>query len=523
MSKPTQDLDILSSPSRIRKDIVDLSKEELDKLIYAWTGIQENPPDPDTQPDDPNTMSFFNIAAFHGEPFRGAGYSNSGWWGGYCNHGNVLFPTWHRAYLLCLENALRSISYCKDVTLPFWNQVIVENTDKPIPEIFLQKKYTYQTDAIPGMKDPITGTRSTVRNPLYSYQLQRAVFDRLSSIPDADYSKPYKYETVRYPFSGLVSTDEIKATSTHNQTMNDLGEKKINELLQQNVSNWLIGTVTNSEGKKIGANTRAKYIRSLSAPNYTVYSNTTSAQRWNDDRFEGSEVGSTAKTDGDKNAVVSGESPHNAIHLAVGGFHVPGISNYSHIPGANGDMGENNTAAFDPIFFFHHCFIDLMFWAWQVHHGKEHELDIITAYPGTNSVDNQGPTPGIPGNTWLGLDTTLNPFTNHILPRVRKRLLEDIFALKEHHGDRSGDHHEDRSEDTRGEYSGDTHEDRSTDYPGNVGPPHGIRLPTDPPTDASYGPLRIPSAKPLTSRVSSISLFLLLVSLQKGILVFSAD
>jgi hypothetical protein len=414
MSKPTQDLDILSSPSRIRKDIVDLSKEELDKLIYAWTGIQENPPDPDTQPDDPNTMSFFNIAAFHGEPFRGAGYSNSGWWGGYCNHGNVLFPTWHRAYLLCLENALRSISYCKDVTLPFWNQVIVENTDKPIPEIFLQKKYTYQTDAIPGMKDPITGTRSTVRNPLYSYQLQRAVFDRLSSIPDADYSKPYKYETVRYPFSGLVSTDEIKATSTHNQTMNDLGEKKINELLQQNVSNWLIGTVTNSEGKKIGANTRAKYIRSLSAPNYTVYS-------------------------------------------------------------------------------------------------------------GPNSVDNQGPTPGIPGNTWLGLDTTLNPFTNHILPRVRKRLLEDIFALKEHHGDRSGDHHEDRSEDTRGEYSGDTHEDRSTDYPGNVGPPHGIRLPTDPPTDASYGPLRIPSAKPLTSRVSSISLFLLLVSLQKGILVFSAD
>jgi tyrosinase len=407
-SKPTQNPESISSPSRVRKDIVDLNKEELDKLIYAWTGIQNKPPDPDTEPDDPNTLSFFNIAGLHGEPFRGAGYSNSGWWDGYCNHSNVLFPTWHRAYLLCLENALRSIPYCRDVTLPFWNQVIVQNIHKPIPEIFLQKTYTYQTNAIPEMMDSKTNTGSTVRNPLYSYQLQRAVLDRLSSIPDADYSKPYKYETVRYPFSGLVSTSDIKATSTHNEYMNILGEEKTNEALQQNVYNWLIGTAKNSGGEKIGADTRAKYIRSLSAPNYTVYSNTTSAQRWNDDRFEGSEVGSTAKTDGAENAVVSGESPHNAIHLAVGGFNVPG-ANYSYISGANGDMGENDTAAFDPIFFFHHCFIDLMFWAWQIHHDRAHKLDIIPMYPGTNSVDNQGPTPGIPGNTWLGLDTPLNP------------------------------------------------------------------------------------------------------------------
>lgn len=30
--------------------------------------------------------------------------------------------------------------------------------------------------------------------------------------------------------------------------------------------------------------------------------------------------------------------------------------------GSHGDMGENETAAFDPIFFFHHCNIDRMFW-----------------------------------------------------------------------------------------------------------------------------------------------------------------
>jgi tyrosinase len=85
------------------------------------------------------------------------------------------------------------------------------------------------------------------------------------------------------------------------------------------------------------------------------------------------------------------------------------------IAGANGDMGENNTAAFDPIFYFHHCFIDLWFWKWQnLNRDKGYldTLDIIPEYPGTNSIDSQGPTPGIAGNVWLTMDTPLAPFTN---------------------------------------------------------------------------------------------------------------
>lgn len=35
---------------------------------------------------------------------------------------------------------------------------------------------------------------------------------------------------------------------------------------------------------------------------------------------------------------------------------------------------------------------------------------IIHGYPGTNSVDNQGPTPGVAGGTWLSLDSPLEPF-----------------------------------------------------------------------------------------------------------------
>jgi tyrosinase len=91
---------------------------------------------------------------------------------------------------------------------------------------------------------------------------------------------------------------------------------------------------------------------------------------------------------------------------------VPGQNgDFSPIVGANGDMGENDTAGLDPIFFFHHAHIDRLFWQWQKNWGHTDSLEIIAGYPGTNSSDNQGSTPGIPPNTWLDLDTPLNPFT----------------------------------------------------------------------------------------------------------------
>jgi len=400
--------------TRIRKDINTLTPGEMDLLIYAWDYIQKQEPDEVMKHliDNPKTNSFFTIASFHGEPFRGAGYGNPNWWGGYCNHGNILFPTWHRAYLLCLEDALRRVNYnginCKDVALPYWNQLSGSNPDKPIPWIFLNKKYTYQTILKNGRN------KTTIDNPLYSYRFQKPVHDRLRPIPDADYSKPNGYETVRYPFSGLVGDSDASTTESHNDLMKMLGEEKTTDLLQSNVSNWLLDEVMNDKGQSVGGHTQDRYIQSLFVPYYTVYSNLTSAQQYNDDNFSGnSEEDSEGDSEGNSRAAVPIESPHNAIHLAVGGFEIPNYD-YSFVPGANGDMGENDTAAFDPIFYFHHCFIDLMFWAWQLKQGKKTELDLWPKYPGTNSVDSQGPTPGILSGSWLDLDTPLDPFINPI-------------------------------------------------------------------------------------------------------------
>jgi len=77
-------------------------------------------------------------------------------------------------------------------------------------------------------------------------------------------------------------------------------------------------------------------------------------------------------------------------------------------------MGENDTAGLDPLFYFHHCFVDRVFWLWQKKHKATDRLEIIPHYPGTNSVDSQGPTPGVTPNAWLTLESPLDPFKKKV-------------------------------------------------------------------------------------------------------------
>ncbi len=370
---------------RVRRSILELANEHekgntkaLDDLMRAWKGIKELP---HTDP-----RSFFVLGGYHGEPFRGAGwgFGNMTFWGGYCNHGNVLFPTWHRVYLVKLEEALQSIKGCEDVMLPYWDETDEFSLKNGIPWPLTDEHYT-----LDGKK---------IDNPLRSFVLPVTITDNVST-DNGIYTKPKGYETVRYPLSGLVGTPEAKAaTKAHNSLYPNY--KKNVKILNDNVKTWLNHKkYVASDGTMHTADILGKYKACLNAPNYTVFSNVTSAQEWN-------QVNEATE--------VPLESPHNDIHLSVGGYDVSDLGdqngNFSHIPDANGDMGENDTAGLDPIFFFHHCNVDRMFWLWQLKWGKTDELDIIPEYPGTNSSDNQGATPGVPPNTWLDLDSPLNPF-----------------------------------------------------------------------------------------------------------------
>lgn len=368
-----------SNGSRVRYSVRELQdkydngdKKPLEDLMRAWHKIKSLPPE--------DVRSFFNVGGYHGEPFVGPGALSSRYWGGYCNHGNVLFPTWHRVYLLKLEEALQSA--VPGVMMPYWDETSEETLAKGIPWCLTAEKIE------------INGHQ--INNPLRSFVLPVTVRDSITK-DDNEYTKPAGYETVRYPLSGLVGTPIAQYNSAlHNAKFPD--PEKNTKLLNDNIKAWMRHDDPSSRDPTgSGVGIYSEYVACLRAPNYTVFSNTTSAAHWNDQHTEG-------------DPVVPLEQPHNDIHLAVGGFDVPGQGEYGQIAGANGDMGENDTAALDPIFFFHHCNVDRMFWLWQKRHGKTDDLEIIADYPGTSSTDSQGPTPYLPPDTPLGLDTPLQPF-----------------------------------------------------------------------------------------------------------------
>lgn len=378
---------------RVRRSILEIQRDfdsgkdtrTLEHLMTAWAGIKA------LDPADPH--SFFVLGGYHGEPFRGAGYSNSAWWGGWCNHGNVLFPTWHRVYLKKLEEALQSIAGCEDVMLPYWDETDDYSLKHGIPRCLTDEYFTYSD----GRKIP---------NPLVSFTFPVPITDNISADQDL-YTKPLNYTTVRYPYSGLVGNDEFKeVTKKHNARWPkpEAGNVELNK----NVINWLNQEFVTlapdhvNKKHKFPAGIHHDFEACLDAPNYTVFSNTTSRQHYNELRS------------GQLPLAVALEDPHNHIHLAVGGCDITTVAgenfDASPIVGANGDMGENDTAGLDPIFYFHHCNVDRMFWIWQKKNGHRDRLEILDQYPGTNSVDSQGPTPGVAGNVWLTMESPLMPF-----------------------------------------------------------------------------------------------------------------
>ncbi|KAK0729123.1 hypothetical protein B0T21DRAFT_413224 [Apiosordaria backusii] len=328
----------------MRQDVTKLSGQELDRLVRGFQGIMA------LGPDDPD--SFSQIATYHGLP---------AW---YCQHGNVLFPLWHRAYILRLERALRKVLKDDTFAMPFWNETSDASAKGGLPSIFTSKTYEWSDGS------------GSVPNPLFSYKLQIEVSD---SDDDNLYTKPVGYQTVRYPWSGLVSGKFSSQTEAHNAEVASKPEAEITQLLNDNVITWLTKEIyRGSNGDEHPAGEIHKFKESLNAPNYTVFSNTTSAADWN-------------KKHGSPHipVVVSLEEPHNALHLAIGGFNIPGQGDYSAYAFANGDMGDNETAAFDPVFYFHHCFIDYTFWKWQVlnHQTKDLPIDSSLAGVGGRSLE----------------------------------------------------------------------------------------------------------------------------------------
>lgn len=96
-----------SEKKRVRRNILDLSSEEVALLQKAFKEIMARDADGDAP------QSFFTLAGIHWLPGPA---TNT-----YCRHHDDAYNPWHRAYLMAFEDALRSIEGCEDVTLPYWD------------------------------------------------------------------------------------------------------------------------------------------------------------------------------------------------------------------------------------------------------------------------------------------------------------------------------------------------------------------------------------------------------------------
>ncbi|WQF85949.1 Putative tyrosinase copper-binding domain, di-copper centre-containing domain superfamily [Colletotrichum destructivum] len=97
-------IDSTSGQRPLRQNINDLqaSGAQWDLYILGLAAMQR-----DVSEDD--KLSYFQISGIHGRPFipwNGVQAVPSGSGGGYCPHGNVQFPMWHRPYVALFEQVL---------------------------------------------------------------------------------------------------------------------------------------------------------------------------------------------------------------------------------------------------------------------------------------------------------------------------------------------------------------------------------------------------------------------------------
>ncbi|KAI9508870.1 photo-regulated tyrosinase [Russula earlei] len=283
-----------------------------------------------------NSISHFSIGGIHGLPYvawEGAGGSDpnpDSQWGGYCTHGSVLFPTWHRPYVALYEQVLqqnalaiaqqyqdqnRWVGAAQNLRLPYWDWA----TNSIPPDVV-----TSRTTVVITTPD---GNRTTVSNPLYQY-----TFNPI----DSSFPQPYDswQTTIRRPDdpnSPDASTDVSGLISDLSSIQSDITSKTYR--LLSRVHTW---------------------------PAFSNHS-----------RDDGGSASNSL------------EGIHDEIHGTVGG-----------------QMGDPSVAAFDPIFFLHHCNVDRLLSLWEA------------VNPGTWVT--RGPAEGgtftIPGDATVDVNSALTPF-----------------------------------------------------------------------------------------------------------------
>ncbi|KAI9790069.1 MAG: hypothetical protein M1816_005539 [Peltula sp. TS41687] len=253
------------------------------------------------------SVSWYQVSGIHGypyEPWQEPDISGPFPQLGYCTHGSVLFTTWHRPYLVLLEqllyeeavriakeftgdDATKYEAAAQDVRIPYWDWALDEASSR-IPAVLQQTSIT--------VVKPGSGA-TQISNPLYHYRFLNP--QPLSLFESTTIRSPDANDILAASFpSRRESTYNFFALEDYNQFSSDL------------------------------------------------------------------------------------ENVHGGVHVDVGG-----------------DMADVPTAAFDPIFWLHHCQVDRITAMYQATHPGLY----LTPGPRSETFSLQGPGPD-------SLSTALGPF-----------------------------------------------------------------------------------------------------------------
>jgi tyrosinase len=335
----------------IRREIRDLEKNyplEWNLLLLGLNSFQ------DISEDD--QLSFYQISGIHGLPYQpwngvaGLGSQQTG----YCTHSSILFLPWHRPYLALYEQLLCNIiqNLASKFSPALRPQYVAAAQDFRLPYwdwgLLRGPGQNTLPDAVSGpLNVVVTGTDgnpTTIPNPFYQYQFDpNLVAQDFPDQPFASWST-----TKRYPDS-----DSPDAQSQPDQ----------------------LNAAINSQAKTIRSMVR--YILSA-IKDFPAFSNT----EW---------------VPGNAGEYASLEDIHDNIHGLTGGP----------TPGSQGSPPGNMSiipyAAFDPVFWLHHCNVDRLFAIWQALYPNSYVQPEPSTY-GTYTT--------LPG-TIENASSSLTPFWHH--------------------------------------------------------------------------------------------------------------
>ncbi|KAH7441976.1 hypothetical protein KP509_03G064800 [Ceratopteris richardii] len=321
---------LMSGGEQMTDEALNKMKMRRDVFLLAFADVQAL--------DANDRWSFYQIAGIHGlphAPFDGVDNGdwdprNPDWWGGYCQHGSPLFPTWHRPYVMLLEQSI--IRQAKQ----FATTLSDADEKAAVQDIADDLRFPYldwanQSSRVLGLPEVFTITdvpllypwksfsATSIPNPLKSFVMPVNVGKPFSS---SDVYNPTAKPNYVVPSQGTPYTPEGYATVRHVNASYQSQNDKLNVTLMRNANTTLVE----------GVHAMFQHNQWLPFSNHF----------WSEETHgDGSQYGHYASL----------ELVHDFVHGTLGG--------------SGGHMAYPEVAAFDPIFFFHHCNVDRLVALWQ--------------------------------------------------------------------------------------------------------------------------------------------------------------